>query len=88
MPRLILSRGSRRLDFLADGRLVVLKGDLSYKDFWAVDLATGAQQQLTALGAGPAIGDFDVAPDGSEIVFDRLREESDIMLIERDAAAR
>jgi hypothetical protein len=71
------------LVFIGEDRLVVLKGDLSYKDFWVVDLTTGAQRQLTALGAGPTIGDFDVSPDGAEIVFDRVRDEADIVLIER-----
>jgi Tol biopolymer transport system component/DNA-binding winged helix-turn-helix (wHTH) protein len=83
LPPLVLSRGSRRLVFIGEDRLVVLKGDLSYKDFWFVDLTTGAQRQLTALGAGPTIGDFDVSPDGAEIVFDRVRDEADIVLIER-----
>jgi Tol biopolymer transport system component/DNA-binding winged helix-turn-helix (wHTH) protein len=79
---LVLSRGSRRLAFLSERELVVLKGDMSYKEFWAVDLVTGAGRQLTTLGAGPAIVDFDVSPDGSELVFDRVREESDVMLID------
>jgi hypothetical protein len=28
------------------------------------------------------IGDFDLATNGKEIVFDRIREDSDIVLIE------
>jgi hypothetical protein len=29
------------------------------------------------------IGDFDVSPDGAEIIFDRAQESSSIVLIER-----
>ncbi|HET9863301.1 MAG TPA: winged helix-turn-helix domain-containing protein [Steroidobacteraceae bacterium] len=84
LPKIVLSRGSRRLDFLgADARtLVVLKGALSRKEFWAVDLRTGAERALTDLGPGPVIEDFDVAPDGGSIVFDRARQESDLVLID------
>ena len=82
LPHLVLARGSRRFDFLGEHELVLLRGDLSYKEFWLVDLLTGAERQLTALGHGPMIGDFDVAADGSEIVFDRVRDEADIMLAE------
>jgi hypothetical protein len=31
---------------------------------------------------------FDIAPDGTEIVFDRSRENSDIVLVELPAANR
>lgn len=82
LPSLVLSRGARRMDFLDENRLVVLKGNLSHKELWVVDLRSGDERQLTALGAGALIGDFDVSADGGEIVFDRTREASDIMLIE------
>jgi Tol biopolymer transport system component len=82
LPSLVLSRGARRMDFLDENRLVVLKGNLSHKELWVVDLRSGDERQLTALGAGELIGDFDVSADGGEIVFDRTREASDIMLIE------
>jgi TolB protein len=84
IPDLRLSRGSRRLDFLGnDDTLVLLKGTLSQKDIWAVDLASGAERLLTAVEPGPIVTDFDVAPDGSEIVYDRVGEASDLVLIER-----
>jgi hypothetical protein len=59
-----------------------MKGDISHKEFWMVDLETGRARQLTNLGRGFAIGDFDVSEDGREIIFDRVREESDIVLFE------
>jgi Tol biopolymer transport system component/DNA-binding winged helix-turn-helix (wHTH) protein len=84
LPKLSLNRGSRRLAFLGadEHTLVILKGPQSRKEFWAVDLRSGAERALTDLGPGQVIGDFDVAADGRRIVFDRAREESDLALIE------
>jgi DNA-binding winged helix-turn-helix (wHTH) protein/Tol biopolymer transport system component len=82
LPQLVLARGPRRLDILSEHELVLLRGDLSYKELWLVDLSTGAERPLTALGDGATIADFDVAPDGSAIVLERTRDESDIALID------
>jgi Tol biopolymer transport system component len=83
LPNLILTRGARRLAFLGgDDALVILKGDISRKEFWVVDLKTGRERQLTNLGRESGIGDFDVSADGGEIIFDRAREESEIVLFE------
>jgi Tol biopolymer transport system component len=84
LPELVLSRGARRVAFLGgDDALVTLKGDVSYKELWVRDLKTGRERQLTALGRGFTIGDFDISSDGRELLFDRSRDESDIVLIER-----
>ena len=81
VPTLILTRGARRLAFLGgDDALVILKGDISHKEFWLVNLKTGRERQLTNLGREFAIGDFDLSADGREIIFDRAREESDIVV--------
>ncbi len=70
--------------FWRDNRsLVVLRGDVSHKNFWLVDLQTGAERQLGELTPEPQIGDFDVSRSGDEIVFDRTEESSEIALIER-----
>jgi Tol biopolymer transport system component len=83
LPALILTRGARRVAFLPGGdALVILKGDISHKEFWLVDLQTGRERQLTNLGRELSIADFDVSADGREIVFDREREESDIVLFD------
>jgi hypothetical protein len=83
LPDLILTRGARRLAFLGgDDALVIMKGDISHKEFWVVDLETGHERQLTSLGREYAIGDFDVSADGREIIFDRARDESDIVLLD------
>ena len=83
LPNLILTRGARRLAFLGgEGALVIMKGDISHKEFWLVDLKTGRERQLTNLGREFAIGDFDISADAREIIFDRAQEESDIVLLD------
>jgi dipeptidyl aminopeptidase/acylaminoacyl peptidase len=84
MPGLILTIGARRVAFARNsGSLVFLRGGIDRKDFWELDPQTGIERQLTDLPANFAIGDFDVSPDGSEIVFDRAEERSSVVLIER-----
>jgi len=82
LPRIVLSRGSKRIQFLDEERVAVLQGDLSRKEVWVIDLRHGEERQLTALGPDHAIYDFEVSRDRSEIVFDSVREDSDIVLME------
>jgi dipeptidyl aminopeptidase/acylaminoacyl peptidase len=84
IPALILTRGARRVAFLADGHsIVVLRGEVRHKNFWLVDLLTGAEQQLSQLAPDIVIRDFDLSRDGSAILFDRAQDNSRIALIER-----
>ena len=84
LRNLTLPRGARRLGFLPDGRgLVVLRGEIAHKNFWLIDLETGAERQLTNFARNVIIQDFDVSRDGREIVFDRVEESSDIVVIDR-----
>jgi Tol biopolymer transport system component len=79
-----LSRGARRLVFLPGTRsLVVLRGDISHKNLWAIDIDSGRERQLTDFGPGFEISDFDVSPDGKEMVVEQIQERSEIVLIER-----
>jgi Tol biopolymer transport system component len=63
--------------------LVVLRGDAPSQNFWLVDLDTGRERQLTDLTPGLRIQSFDVSRDARQILFDRWRDDSDIVLIER-----
>jgi Tol biopolymer transport system component/DNA-binding winged helix-turn-helix (wHTH) protein len=84
LPTLILTRGARRVAFSPDGHsLVVLRGDFDHRDFWLIDLPTGAARLLAELPAQFGIADFDMSPDGSEILFERVQENSELALIER-----
>jgi Tol biopolymer transport system component len=70
--------------FTPDGRtLITLQGTAPNQNFFALDLESGRQRQLTSfdLRSGSAVRDFDVSPDGSRIVFDRLRNHADIVLM-------
>jgi WD40 repeat protein len=84
IPALMLTRGARRIAFRPDARsIVLLRGDVGHKNFWLVDLRTGAERQLTELAPDIAISDFDLSRDGSAVLFDRIQESSRIALIER-----
>ena len=84
LPSVSLTRGARRLAFFRDRRsLVILGGEIGHKDFWLLDLRTGAQRILAELPADFVVRDFDISAAGSEIVFDRVQATSDLALIER-----
>jgi Tol biopolymer transport system component len=86
LPTLMLTRGARRLRFLPGRHAVVaLEGELEHKNFWEIDLETGAERQLTKFGRDFLVRDFDVSPDGREIVLDRVQERSDIVLLDLPA---
>jgi Tol biopolymer transport system component len=61
--------------------LIVLGGDFRHQNFYQVDLDTGEQRRLTDLQPGFQVQNFDVSFDGTQIVFDRLRENADVVLI-------
>ena len=83
LPELWILRGGDRYRFLPGGRQVVaLFGEYLHQNFWIVDLETGQRRQLTNLKPGYSIGSFDVSPDGRQILFDRVRQNSDIVLID------
>lgn len=78
-----LPRGARRVSFVPGRRAIIaLLGEMRHGNFWLIDLDTGERRQLTRFGREFSIRDFDVAPDGSEIVFDRRQDNSDVALIE------
>jgi Tol biopolymer transport system component len=83
LPALTLTRGARHLTFLPGGRsLVLLRGEIQHKNLWLVDLETGAERQLTNLAPDFNIRDFDISPDGREVVLERVQERSDVVLLD------
>ena len=52
-------------------------------DFWLFNLVSGERRQLTSLSNKGSLRGFDITPDGTHIVFDRVRQNGDIILIER-----
>jgi Tol biopolymer transport system component len=74
----------QRIRFMPKGNvLVYMQGLLPSQDFWMVDLTTKKARQLTEFKNPAAMMTFDITPDGKRIVFDRLKDNSDIVLIER-----
>jgi Tol biopolymer transport system component len=83
LPSVMLTRGARRVAFFDSQRLVILGGEIRHKNFWLLDVRTGEQRILGQLPADFDIRDFDISPDGSEVVFDRGQLNSDLALIDR-----
>jgi len=83
LPALTLTRGARHLAFLPGGRgLVLLRGEIQHKNLWLIDLETGAERQLTNLTPDFDIRDFDISPDGREVVLERVQERADVVLLD------
>jgi Tol biopolymer transport system component len=82
-----LSRGSRHVGFLPGRRLLfVLRGEITHKDLWLINLETGAERQLTTFAPDFNVRDFDISPDGREIVVEQALQQSDIVLIDLSSA--
>jgi Tol biopolymer transport system component len=83
LPALTLSRGARHLAFLAGTHTIVaLLGEIQHKDLWQIDLDTGVERQLTHLPPGFDIQEFDISPDGREVILERVQEHSDIEVLD------
>ena len=83
VPPIRLSPNGERLRFMPNGKsLVYTQGAFGSQDFWVLDLATKKTRQLTHLNNPSVMRAFDVTADGKQIVFDRLRDNSDIVMIE------
>jgi Tol biopolymer transport system component len=84
LPEINVQREGERARFLPDGTgLVYMLGNtMAEQDFWLLDLGTMRSRRLTRLSSSAVMRAFDIAPDSSRIVFDRLTKDSDILLID------
>ena len=84
LPAIQTRRGDgERARFLPGGTsLVYMQGLLPSQDFWLLDLITMKTRQLSRLNDRAAMHSFDITPDGKQIVFDRLKDNSEIVLID------
>jgi hypothetical protein len=83
LPALTLTRGARHLAFLpGGGALVFLRGEIQHKNLWVIDLDSGAEHQLTNLPSDFDIRDFDISPDGRDLVLEREQERSNVVLLD------
>jgi Tol biopolymer transport system component len=83
LPQINLRRLGERVRFLPDGKSVIyMQGLLTSQDFWLLDLASMKSRPLTRLQNRATMRTFDVTSDGKQIVFDRLRENSEVVMID------
>jgi Tol biopolymer transport system component len=83
LPPIQISTNGERFRFTPDGKgLVYMQGGFGAQDFRLLNLATRQTRPLTHLTSPAAMRTFDITADGKQIVFDRLRNNSDIVLID------
>jgi Tol biopolymer transport system component len=83
LPHISLRRLGEHVRFSPDGKsLIYMQGMLASQDFWLLDLASMKSRPLTRLQNRAAMRTFDVTSDGKQIVFDRLRENSQVVMID------
>jgi Tol biopolymer transport system component len=72
-----------RYRFLPDAKgLVIMRGEWRTHQFFLLDLETFRERLLSNLKPGFSMRSFDISPNGKHIVFDRIRDNSDIVVID------
>ena len=61
---------------------MLLRGETQHKNLWLIDLETGAERPLTHFTPDFDIRDCDISADGREVRFERVRERSDVALLD------
>jgi Tol biopolymer transport system component len=80
LPPVLVRPGGYR--FLPNGSGLVYLQRIQGLDFWLLDFATKQSRQLTRFSNHGALRTFDITPDGKYIVFDRSKQNSNIVLID------
>ena len=83
LPEITVRRLGERVRFMPDGKsLIYMQGLLASQDFRLLDLASMKSRPLTRLQNRATMRTFDVTSDGKQIIFDRLRENSQVVMID------
>ncbi|MGQ0735868.1 MAG: hypothetical protein ACT4QD_19715 [Acidobacteriota bacterium] len=80
LPEVWVRPGGYR--FLPDGSGLVYLPGIHATDFWLLDFAGRRTRPLTRLDHTGGLRTFEITPDGKHLVFDRSRENSDIVLFD------
>ena len=80
LPHVMVRPGGYR--FLPDGKGLVYLPRIPSLDFSLLDFETGKSRQLTRFNNHGALRTFDITRDGKYIVFDRSRQNSNVVLID------
>ena len=80
LPRVQVRPGGYR--FLPDGRGLAYMPRIQGQDFWLLDLTTKESRVIARVENQGVLKTFDVTPDGKYIVFDRSRQNSNVVLID------
>ena len=83
LPKMTCGFTGDRYRFMSDGKnLVLMQGVLWRQNFWLINLETGRRRQLTDLRSEFETRSFDISRDGKQILMDRVRQNSDVVLID------
>jgi hypothetical protein len=87
LPEIAIQATGNRYRFLPGGKGVVfvpmrIGRENKSRDYFLLDLPSGRTRQLTRLRPDFIMRSFDVSPDGKTILFDRYRENADVVLID------
>ena len=81
LPGLKVYPGGYR--FMPDGRGLVYLPQVRLRTFWMLDMDAMTTRQLTHVADTGRLRTFDITPDGRQLVFDRLDQHGEVVLIER-----
>ena len=91
MPPILIRVNTEHYRFVPGKRQLVYVPTPTQVDpehFWILDLDSMSTRRISSFDVRTTNRTFDVTPDGMQIVFDRLRVNSDLVLIDLPARTK